>query len=139
NFEGRINPHTRFNYLASPPLVVAYALAGRMDIDLNTEPLGIGKDGPVFLRDVWPAPAAVEEEILRSVKAEMFKTQYANVFSGDEKWRGLPVPEGDLYAWDEKSTYVKNPPFFEGMTLTPPGIRPISGARALAMLGDSIT
>jgi aconitate hydratase len=139
NFEGRINPHTRFNYLASPPLVVAYALAGRMDIDLNTEPLGIGNDGPVFLSDVWPAPAAVEEEILRSVKAEMFKTQYANVFSGDEKWRGLPVPKGDLYVWDEKSTYVKNPPFFEGMTLTPPGVRPISGARALAMLGDSIT
>ena len=139
NFEGRINPLTRFNYLASPPLVVAYALAGRMDIDFNTEPLGIGKDGPVFLRDVWPAPAAVEEEILRSVKAEMFKAQYSNVFSGDEKWRGLPVPEGDLYAWDEKSTYVKNPPFFDGMTLTPPGIRPISGARALGMFGDSIT
>ncbi len=139
NFEGRINPHTRFNYLASPPLVVAYALAGRMDIDFNLEPLGIGKDGPVFLRDVWPAPAAVEEEILRSVKAEMFKTQYANVFRGDDNWRGLPVPRGDLYAWDEKSTYVKNPPFFEGMTLTPPGIRSITGARALAMLGDSIT
>ena len=139
NFEGRINPHTRFNYLASPPLVVAYALAGRMDIDLNTEPLGVGTDGPVFLRDVWPSPKDVEEEILRSVKAEMFKTQYANVFSGDDNWRGLPVPEGDLYAWDEKSTYVKNPPFFEGMTLTPPGIRPISAARALAMLGDSIT
>jgi len=139
NFEGRINPHTRFNYLASPPLVVAYALAGRMDIDFNTEPLGIGNDGPVFLRDVWPAPAAVEEEILRSVKAEMFKRQYANVFHGDERWRGLPVPEGDLYSWDEKSTYVKNPPFFDGMTLTPPGVRPIKGARALAMLGDSIT
>jgi aconitate hydratase len=139
NFEGRINPHTRFNYLASPPLVVAYALAGRMDIDFETEPLGIGSDGPVFLRDVWPAPKAVEEEILRSVKSEMFKTQYANVFSGDDNWRGLPVPQGNLYAWDEKSTYVKNPPFFEGMTLTPPGIRPIFGARALAMLGDSIT
>jgi len=139
NFEGRINPHTRFNYLASPPLVVAYALAGRMDIDFDTEPLGIGNDGPVFLRDVWPAPAAVEEEILRSVKAEMFKRQYANVFQGDERWRGLPVPEGDLYSWDETSTYVKNPPFFEGMTLKPPGIRPIKGARSLAMLGDSIT
>ena len=139
NFEGRINPHTRFNYLASPPLVVAYALAGRMDIDFSIEPLGIGIDGPVFLRDIWPAPKEVEEEILRSVKAEMFKHQYANVFSGDESWRGLPVPEGELYAWDDKSTYVKNPPYFEGMTLTPPGIRPISGARALAMLGDSIT
>ena len=139
NFEGRINPMTRFNYLASPPLVVAYALAGRMDIDFSTEPLGIGNDGPVFLRDLWPAPKEVEEEILRSVKAEMFKTQYANVFDGDDSWRGLPVPEGDLYAWDESSTYVKNPPFFDGMTLTPPGVKPITGARALAMLGDSIT
>src|SRR6476469_7722334 len=139
NFEGRINPHTRFNYLASPPLVVAYALAGRMDIDFSTEPLGIGAEGPVFLRDIWPAPKEVEEEILRSVKAEMFKTQYANVFYGDDSWRGLPVPEGDLYAWDENSTYVKNPPFFDGMTLTPPGVRQISGAKALAMLGDSIT
>ena len=139
NFEGRINPHTRFNYLASPPLVVAYALAGKMDIDFNTEPIGTGTDGPVFLRDIWPAPKEVEDEILRSVKAEMFKTQYANVFHGDDSWRGLPVPEGDLYAWDENSTYVKNPPFFDGMTLTPPGVRPISGARALAMLGDSIT
>jgi aconitate hydratase len=139
NFEGRINPMTRFNYLASPPLVVAYALAGRMDIDFNTEPLGIGNDGPVFLRELWPAPKEVEEEILRSVKAEMFHKQYANVFDGDESWRGLPVPEGDLYTWDESSTYVKNPPFFDGMPLTPPGVRPISGARALAMLGDSIT
>jgi len=139
NFEGRINPHTRFNYLASPPLVVAYALAGKMDIDFNTEPIGVGTGGPVFLRDIWPAPKEVEDEILRSVKAEMFKTQYANVFHGDENWRGLPVPEGDLYAWDEKSTYVKNPPFFDGMTLTPPGVRPISGARALGMFGDSIT
>jgi aconitate hydratase len=139
NFEGRINPMTRFNYLASPPLVVAYALAGRMDIDFSTEPLGIGNDGPVFLRDLWPAPKEVEEEILRSVKAEMFKTEYANVFDGDDSWRRLPVPEGDLYAWDESSTYVKNPPFFDGMTLTPPGVKPITGARALAMLGDSIT
>jgi len=139
NFEGRINPLTRFNYLASPPLVVAYALAGRMDIDFNTEPLGIGEDGPVFLRDIWPAPKEVEDEILRSVKAEMFRTQYANVFHGDEQWRGLPVPLGDLYAWDSASTYVKNPPFFDGMTLTPPGVRQISGARVLAMLGDSIT
>jgi aconitate hydratase len=139
NFEGRINPLTRFNYLASPPLVVAYALAGRMDIDFNTEPLGVGNDGPVFLRDVWPAPKDVEDEILRSVKASMFTTQYANVFDGDDNWKSLPVPEGDLYSWDENSTYVKNPPFFDGMTLTPPGVRPITGARALAMLGDSIT
>jgi aconitate hydratase len=139
NFEGRINPLTRFNYLASPPLVVAYALAGRMDIDFNTEPLGIGADGPVFLRDIWPAPKEVEDEILRSVKADMFKTQYANVFEGDDNWKSLPVPEGDLYAWDENSTYVKNPPFFDGMTLDVPGVRPIRDARALALLGDSIT
>jgi aconitate hydratase len=110
-----------------------------MDINFSTEPLGIGNDGPVFLRDLWPAPKEVEEEILRSVKAEMFKTEYANVFDGDDSWRGLPVPEGDLYAWDESSTYVKNPPFFDGMTLTPPGVKRITGARALAMLGDSIT
>ena len=139
NFEGRINPLTRFNYLASPPLVVAYALAGRMDIDFSTEPVGIGRDGPVFLRDIWPAPKEVEDEILRSVKAEMFRTQYANVFRGDDNWRSLPVPEGDLYAWSEKSTYVKNPPFFDGMTVTPPGVRAVRGARALGMFGDSIT
>ncbi|HUQ19877.1 MAG TPA: aconitate hydratase AcnA [Gemmatimonadaceae bacterium] len=139
NFEGRINPLTRFNYLASPPLVVAYALAGRMDIDFNTEPIGVGKDGPVFLRDLWPSPKEVADEILRSVKAEMFQTQYADVFKGEDSWRSLPVPEGDLYSWVADSTYVKNPPFFEGMTLTPPGVKPITGARALAMLGDSIT
>ncbi len=139
NFEGRINPLTRFNYLASPPLVVAYALAGRMDIDFNTEPIGVGKSGPVFLRDLWPSPKEVEDEILRSVKAEMFKAQYSNVFHGDDNWRSLPVPEGDLYAWDPSSTYVKNPPFFEGMTLAPPGIRGIKGARLLGMFGDSIT
>ena len=139
NFEGRINPLTRFNYLASPPLVVAYALAGRMDVDFNTEPVGVGKDGPVFLRDIWPNPKEVEEEILRSVKADMFKAQYSNVFHGDDNWRGLPVPEGDLYAWDPESTYVKNPPFFEGMTLTPPGIRGIKNAKALGMFADSIT
>jgi len=139
NFEGRINPLTRFNYLASPPLVVAYALAGRMDIDFSAEPLGVGKSGPVFLRDIWPAPKEVEDEILRSVKAEMFKAQYSNVFHGDDNWRSLPEKEGDLYAWDPDSTYVKNPPFFDGMTLTPPGIRPIEGARVLGMFGDSIT
>ena len=139
NFEGRINPLTRFNYLASPPLVVAYALAGRMDIDFNTEPLGVGKDGPVFLRDIWPGPKEVEDEILRSVKAEMFRAQYSNVFHGDDNWRSLPVPEGDLYSWDPDSTYVKNPPFFDGMKLTPPGIQSVRGARVLGMFGDSIT
>ena len=139
NFEGRVNPLTRFNYLASPPLVVAYALAGRMDLDLTREPLGVGKEGPVFLRDVWPTPQEVHDEILRSVKSEFFKTQYADVFNGDEQWRSLDVPEGETYTWDEQSTYVKNPPYFEGMTMEPPGVRQITGARALAVLGDSIT
>ncbi|MGH7619498.1 MAG: aconitate hydratase AcnA, partial [Gemmatimonadaceae bacterium] len=139
NFEGRVNPQTRFNYLASPPLVVAYALAGRMDVDLTREPLGVGKGGPVFLRDIWPTPQEVADEVARSVKSEFFKTQYADVFNGDEQWRSLDVPTGETYAWDQDSTYVKNPPYFEGMTMEPPGIRAISGARALALLGDSIT
>jgi aconitate hydratase len=139
NFEGRVNPLTRFNYLASPPLVVAYALAGRMDIDFATEPLGVGKDGPVFLRDVWPAAQEVEDTILSSVKREMFQKEYADVFKGDESWRGLKVPKGDSFAWQDDSTYVKNPPYFTGMTMTPPGIQKIEGARVLAMLGDSIT
>ena len=139
NFEGRVNPLTRFNYLASPPLVVAYALAGRMDLDLTREPLGIGKDGPVFLRDIWPTPQEVQDEINRSVKSEFFKREYADVFNGDDEWRSLDVPTGETYDWPADSTYVKNPPYFEGMTMEPPGIRPINGARALAMLGDSIT
>ena len=139
NFEGRVNPQTRFNYLASPPLVVAYALAGRMDIDLATEPLGIGTDGPVFLRDIWPSPQEVEDTILTSVKREQFTTQYADVFKGDEHWQAIVAPSGDQYAWDANSTYVQNPPYFDGMTMTPPGIRPINGAKALGMFGDSIT
>jgi len=139
NFEGRINQFTRFNYLMSPPLVVAYALAGRMDIDLETEPLGIGTDGPVFLRDIWPSPKDVADTIMTSVKSEMFTKQYANVFEGDERWKALDVPTGDLYTWSDDSTYVKNPPFFQGMTAQPPGVHPIEGARVLAMLGDSIT
>jgi aconitate hydratase len=139
NFEGRVNPLTRFNYLASPPLVVAYALAGRMDLDITREPLGVGKDGPVFLRDIWPSAKDVADEVHRSVKSEFFKKQYADVFKGDEQWQSLDVPKGETYAWDEKSTYVKNPPYFKGMTMDPPGVRPIEGARALAMLGDSIT
>ncbi|HVZ76342.1 MAG TPA: aconitate hydratase AcnA [Gemmatimonadaceae bacterium] len=139
NFEGRVNPLTRFNYLASPPLVVAYALAGRMDIDLTREPLGIGSDGPVFLKDIWPSPQDVQDEILRSVKRDFFTREYADVFKGDAEWRQLDVPHGETYAWQGDSTYVKNPPYFEGMTMAPPGVRPISGARALAMLGDSIT
>ncbi len=139
NFEGRVNPLTRFNYLGSPPLVVAYALAGRMDIDLATEPLGIGTGGPVFLRDIWPSSQEVQDTILSLVKSEMFTKEYANVFDGDDRWKALPVPTGDLYAWSDDSTYVKNPPFFQGMTLDPPPVRPITGARVLAMLGDSIT
>ena len=139
NFEGRVNPLTRFNYLASPPLVVAYALAGRMDLDLTREPIGVGIDGPVFLRDIWPSPAEVQDEIARSVKSEFFTRQYADVFKGDEQWQALDVPKGETYAWDGESTYVKNPPYFTGMTMEPPGVRAINGARALALLGDSIT
>jgi aconitate hydratase len=139
NFEGRVNPLTRFNYLASPPLVVAYALAGRMDLDLTREPLGIGSDGPVFLRDIWPTLADVQEEVSRSVKSEFFTKQYADVFHGDEDWQKLDVPTGETYAWQADSTYVKNPPYFAGMTMQPPGIKPVAGARALALLGDSIT
>jgi aconitate hydratase len=139
NFEGRINPLTRYNYLASPPLVVAYALAGRMDLDLTREPLGIGSDGPVFLRDIWPAAKEVQDEILRSVKQEFFRKQYADVFKGDEEWQGLEIPKGETYAWQGDSTYVKNPPYFEGMTMQPPGVPAITGAKALALLGDSIT
>ena len=139
NFEGRVNPQTRFNYLASPPLVVAYALAGRMDIDLEREPLGAGPGGPVFLRDIWPTPQEVEDVVLKNVKAEMFSKQYADVFTGDKEWRAIPIPEGDRYAWDAKSTYVKHPPYFAGMSMTPPGVRPIAGARVLGMFGDSIT
>jgi len=139
NFEGRVNPLTRYNYLASPPLVVAYAIAGRMDLDLTREPLGIGSDGPVFLRDIWPSAQEVQDEILRSVKQEFFKTQYADVFKGDTHWQGLKVPAGETYSWQKDSTYVKNPPYFDGMTMQAPGVKPITGARALAMLGDSIT
>ncbi|NUO40077.1 MAG: aconitate hydratase AcnA [Gemmatimonadaceae bacterium] len=139
NFEGRVNPLTRYNYLASPPLVVAYALAGRVDLDLTREPIGIGSDGPVFLRDIWPGPKEVQDEIMRSVKKEFFTHQYADVFKGDAHWQGLVVPKGETYAWQPDSTYVKNPPYFEGMTMTPPGVKPIAGAKALAMLGDSIT
>jgi aconitate hydratase len=139
NFEGRVNPQTRFNYLASPPLVVAYALAGRMDIDLGAEPLGVGSDGPVFLRDIWPSPKEVEDLILTSVKREQFEQQYGAVFDGDDTWRGIAVPEGDRYAWSAESTYVKHPPYFDGLTTTPPGVRPIANARVLGMFGDSIT
>ena len=139
NFEGRVNPQTRFNYLASPPLVVAYALAGRMDIDFATEPLGIGDRGPVFLKDIWPSLPEVEKEVLASVKREQFEKEYSAVFEGDQQWRDLPTPTGETYTWDKNSTYVALPPYFDGMTMTPPGIIPINGAKVIGMFGDSIT
>ena len=121
NFEGRISPDSRANYLASPPLVVAYALAGRMDIDLYSEPLGTGTDGePVYLRDIWPSGPEIAEAVRESVKTEMFTLKYASVYDGDDRWRALPVPEGSTFAWDESSTYVRKPTFFDGMTRRPP-------------------
>jgi len=128
------------NFLASPPLVVAYALAGSLDVDLTTEPLGTGRDGkPVMLADVWPSDAEVQDALKRSIDSQMFRTSYASVFQGDENWTGIHVPVGQRYAWDEKSTYVKNPPYFEGMTMTPAPLADVHGARALAVLGDSVT
>ena len=139
NFEGRINPDVRNSYLASPPLCVAYALAGRMDVDLTSEPLGEGSDGePVHLADIWPSSEEVKETVAEAVRADMFTKNYADVFSGDERWNGLDVPEGDRYAWPD-STYVRKPPYFEGMEPEPSGIEPIEGARVLAVLGDSVT
>ncbi|HET7121329.1 MAG TPA: aconitate hydratase [Solirubrobacterales bacterium] len=139
NFEGRINQDVKANYLASPPLVVAYALAGRMDIDLQSEPLGEGSDGePVYLRDVWPSAAEIKEVVGASVASEMFERNYAGVFAGDEMWNAVDVPSGDRYTWPE-STYVRRPSFFERMPAAAPGVEPIGGARALALLGDSIT
>jgi len=139
NFEGRINQDVKANYLASPPLVVAYALAGRMDLDLTSEPLGEGSGGePVYLRDVWPDPAEIKELVGRSIASEMFSRNYGEVFEGDESWRAVEVPEGDRYDWPD-STYVRRPSFFEGMPAEAPGVEPIVGARALALLGDSIT
>src|SRR5277367_1973192 len=140
NFEGRINPLCRANYLASPPLVVAYALAGRMDFDIVNESLGNDKSGkPVYLRDIWPTPQEVESTMRSSVTSDMFRTQYADVFTGDAHWRALPIPEGDLYAWDSKSTYINHPPFFENMPLKPTALQDLHGLRALAVLGDSVT
>ncbi len=140
NFEGRISPEVRANYLASPPLVVAYALAGRIDIDLATEPLGTGSDGgPVYLRDVWPTAQEIEETMRRAVKPEQFRRQYADVFAGEEAWRSLEVPEGETFAWQPESTYVRLPPYFAGLPLTPPAVEDLRGARCLALLGDSIT
>ena len=139
NFEGRVNPDTRANYLASPPLVVAYALAGRMDFDPYSEPIGRGSDGDVYLRDIWPTQAEVNEAIRTSVRSEMFRERYAEVFKGEERWRNLETPTGDLFKWDEWSTYIKKPPYFEGLTMTPAPIGDIKGARVLAMVADSVT
>ena len=140
NFEGRINPEVRANYLASPPLVVAYALAGTMDFDMQREPLGNDQNGrPVFLKDIWPTVREIQDTILKSVQSGMFQSKYAEVFEGDENWSSLPTPEGDLYAWDASSTYVKNPPYFLGMEVKPAPVAPIVKARVLALLGDSIT
>jgi aconitate hydratase len=139
NFEGRINPDTRANYLASPPLVVAYALAGRMDIDLTSEPLGRDSDGgPVYLSEIWPTSEEIKREVGEAVRADMFTKSYADVFTGDDRWRNIEVPEGDRYTWPD-STYVRKPSFFEGMDPEPKPVEPITGARVLAVLGDSVT
>jgi aconitate hydratase len=140
NFEGRINPDIKMNYLASPPLVVAYAIAGTMDLDITTDPLGHDADGnPVFLRDIWPSPAEVQATIDGAIDADMFTSRYADVFAGDEKWRSLPTPTGDTFAWAGDSTYVRKPPYFEGMSAQPSPVSDITGARVLAKLGDSVT
>ncbi|HVW71186.1 MAG TPA: aconitate hydratase AcnA [Steroidobacteraceae bacterium] len=140
NFEGRVHPEVRQNFLASPPLVVAYALAGTLDLDLTKDPLGTGKDGkPVYLADIWPSDHEVHELLLKSIDSDMFRKSYASVFTGDSNWSSIKVPAGKRYTWDEKSTYVKNPPYFDGMTMTPPPLGDIANARALAVLGDSVT
>lgn len=140
NFEGRINPFVKANYLASPPLVVAYAIAGTTDIDLTREPLGLGKDGqPVYLRDIWPTQQEIMEAVQRSVKPEMFTKEYSVITQGDERWQAISGVEGDLYPWDENSTYIQEPPYFTDFTLEPPAIKPIINARVLGLFGDSIT
>jgi aconitate hydratase len=140
NFEGRIHPLVRANYLASPPLVVAYALAGRMDLDLTTEPLGTDKSGkPVFLSEIWPTPQEIESTVRAAVSTSMYQKQYSEVYEGDAHWKGMHVPQGDLYQWDPKSTYIKLPPYFENMPKTPPPLADVHTARVLAVLGDSVT
>ncbi|MGH3328521.1 MAG: aconitate hydratase AcnA, partial [Streptomycetales bacterium] len=140
NFEGRINSDVKMNYLASPPLCVAYALVGSMDVDITREPLGADQDGrPVYLSDVWPSSQEIEDVVASAIASEMFTRDYADVFAGDERWTGLPVPTGDLFAWDEASTYVRRPPYFDGMGVEPQPLRDIAGARVLAVLGDSVT
>jgi len=140
NFEGRIHANVRANYLASPPLVVAYALAGSMDVDLYNDPLGNDSTGnPVYLKDIWPTPQQVQDVMDQSVRQEMFKKEYSQASEGDARWRGMPVPQGELFQWDMQSTYVREAPYFDGMGKTPATIKPITGARALALLGDSVT
>jgi aconitate hydratase len=140
NFEGRINSDVKMNYLASPPLVVAYALAGTMDLDITTEPLGTDPAGePVYLRDIWPSPAEIEQVVESAIASEMFTRDYADVFAGDQQWQSLPTPTGDTFEWDPASTYVRRPPYFDGMPARPEPVEDISGARVLAMLGDSVT
>jgi aconitate hydratase len=140
NFEGRINPDVKMNYLASPPLVVAYALAGSMDIDITTEPLGQGADGQdVFLADIWPSQAEIAEVIGQALASQTFTDEYASVFEGDERWKALPTPDGDTFAWDDDSTYIRKPSFFDGMPAEPEPVEDIAGARVLAKLGDSVT
>ncbi len=140
NFEGRINPDVKMNYLASPPLCVAYALAGTMDIDIVHDPIGVDRDGSdVYLRDIWPSEKEVAETIAYAVQADMFRRSYSEVFAGDERWNGLPVPGGERFAWDERSTYVRLPPYFQGMPAEPEPVLDVDGARVLAVLGDSVT
>ncbi len=140
NFDGRVHPEVKMNFLASPPLVVAYALAGSLDLDLNAEPLGQSADGrSVYLRDIWPAPAEVADTVQRHISSDMFRRSYGSVFAGDERWQAIAVPAGKIYSWDAKSTYVKNPPYFDGMGMQPAAIAAIRDARVLALLGDSVT
>nr|WTB04987.1 aconitate hydratase AcnA [Streptomyces antimycoticus] len=140
NFEGRINPDVKMNYLASPPLVVAYAIAGSMKVDITKDALGIDQDGnPVHLKDIWPSEKEVEEVVASSIGQEMFNTSYADVFAGDAQWQALPVPTGNTFEWDPQSTYVRKPPYFEGLTMDPAPVEDIAGARVLAKLGDSVT
>ncbi|MBI5168702.1 MAG: aconitate hydratase, partial [Candidatus Eisenbacteria bacterium] len=140
NFEGRVHPMVRANFLASPPLVVAYALAGTVDIDFEKEPIGTGKDGkPVFLREIWPTQKEVADAVAASVKPEMFAKSYGNTFDGNPKWNAIPVGEGELYQWDEKSTYIHEPPFFQGLSMDPKPLSDVKGARVLGMFGDSVT
>jgi aconitate hydratase len=140
NFEGRINPDVKMNYLASPPLVVAYALAGSMDIDITTEPLGTGSDGePVYMADIWPSPGEIQTVVNQALQTEMFSHEYASVFDGDDNWRSLPTPEGDVYDWEPDSTYIRKPTFFDGMGAEPSPVTDVAGARVLAKLGDSVT